>query len=142
MSQRSIENLTEAQCFEVMGNQFVGRFVFQDADGPAAVPVNYCLAGEQIVFRTEPSSHLRDVLEGPVAFEVDQTDPETGSGWSVLVRGTGREVEMKDVPGLLKQAGNAYPKPWAEGVHNVWVAIAARKVTGRRLTTPYLAAVF
>jgi len=142
MTQRVIEDLPEAQCFELIRQGGVGRFVYQESGGPAAVPVNFGLAGEQVVFRVEQRSHLRDMLQGPVAFEVDHTEPESGAGWSVLIRGTGEEVGMEQVPGLLHQMGSAFPHPWAEGVHNVWVAITARKVTGRRLTVPYLAAIF
>ena len=29
------------------------------------------------------SGHLRAAVDGPVAFEADHTDPDTGSGWSV-----------------------------------------------------------
>ncbi len=142
MTQRVIEDLTEAQCFELIREGGVGRFVFQEDQGPAAVPVNFGLAGERIIFRVEQRSHLRDMLQGPVAFEIDHTEPESGSGWSVLIRGSGEEVDMEQVPGLVKQMGSAFPHPWAEGVHNVWVAISAHKVTGRRLTAPYLAAIF
>ena len=142
MTQRVIENLSEAECFELIRPNGVGRFVFQDVDGPAAVPVNYGIAGEQIVFRVEQRSHLRDMLQGPVAFEVDDTEPDTGIGWSVLIRGSGHEVDIEHVPELLRLMGEAFPHPWAEGIHNVWVAITARKVTGRRLTVPYLAAIF
>jgi len=142
MTQRVIEDLSEAQCFERIRQGGVGRFVFQESGGPAAVPVNFGLAGEQVVFRVEQRSHLRDMLQGPVAFEVDHTAPESGAGWSVLIRGTGAEVGMEQVPGLLHKMGSAFPHPWAEVVHNVWVAITARTVTGRRLTVPYLAAIF
>ena len=141
MTQRVIEDLSEARCFELIREQTVGRFVFEDADGPAAVPVNYGVAGTEIVFRVEQRSHLRDMLTRPVAFEVDHTEPDSGAGWSVLIRGSGHEVAIERVPGLLQQMDKAFPHPWAEGIHNVWVSITARKVTGRRLTVPYVAAI-
>ncbi len=143
MTQRVITDLSATESFELLRLKRVGRFVFQDADGPAAVPVNYGVAGEEIVFRVEQRSHLRDVLAGPVAFEVDHTEPESGSGsgWSVLVRGSGQEVAMDRVPALLRLMHGALPHPLAEGVHNVWVSITARKVTGRRLTVPYFAGI-
>ncbi len=142
MTQRVIENLSEAKCFELIRQEVVGRFVYQDADGLAAVPVNYGVASEQIVFRTEQGSHLRDVLQGPVAFEVDHTEPETGMGWSVLIRGAGQEVDIERVPEIIRLTGKAFPHPWGEGVHNVWVSVTPRKVTGRRLAAPYVAAIF
>jgi nitroimidazol reductase NimA-like FMN-containing flavoprotein (pyridoxamine 5'-phosphate oxidase superfamily) len=142
MTQRVIEDLSEAECIELLGRETVGRFVFQDAEGPAAVPVNYGVAGREIVFRVEQRSHIRDVLTRPVAFEVDHAEQTSDTGWSVLIRGAGHEVPMDRVPGLLQRMGEAFPQPWAQGVHNVWVSITPRKITGRRLTVPYAAAIY
>jgi nitroimidazol reductase NimA-like FMN-containing flavoprotein (pyridoxamine 5'-phosphate oxidase superfamily) len=142
MTQHVIETLSEAECFELIGRKVVGRFVFQDADGPSAVPVNFGIAGDQIIFRTEQVSHLRQVLDGSVAFEVDHVEPESEGSWSVLIRGVGQEVDTELLPALLRRAGKDIPHPWGEGVHNVWVSITPRKITGRRLTAPYLSAIF
>jgi len=142
MTQRVIEELSEARCLELIRQGGVGRFIFQETEGPAAVPVNFGLAGQRIVFRVEQRSHLREMLNGPVAFEVDNVNPDSSAGWSVLIRGSGEEVDMEHVPELLQQMGQAFPHPWAEGVHNVWIAITARKITGRKLTAPYFAAIF
>jgi nitroimidazol reductase NimA-like FMN-containing flavoprotein (pyridoxamine 5'-phosphate oxidase superfamily) len=132
--QRKIEDLTAEVCMTLLGRESVGRLAFVDSEGPVAVPVNFGLAGERILFRLEHDSHLRASVDAPVAFEVDHTDPDTGSGWSVLVRGDAAEVDLDHVPELLKLMAGP-PRPWAEGVHNVWVSITPRKVTGRRLTT-------
>ena len=142
MTQRVIESVSESECFELVRHEQIGRFIFQDPDGPAAVPVNYGVAGHEIVFRTAARSHLRNVLQYPVAFEVDHTEPESGKGWSVLIRGTGQEVDAARVPDVLRLTGKAFPQPWGEGVHNVWISITPRKVTGRRLWAPYVATIF
>jgi len=142
MTQSVVEELSEKECYELIRTEVVGRLVFQDEEGPAALPINYGVAGKEIVFRTEIGSHFRDVLNGRVAVEVDHTDAGAGKGWSVLVRGTGREVDLEEVPGMIRQMGEGFPHPWAEGVHNVWVSIMPEKVTGRRLTLPYYAANF
>jgi len=142
LTQRVIENLSQTQCLELIRQKVIGRFVFQDAEGVAAVPVNYGVAGEQIVFRTEQGSHLRDALRNPVAFEVDETELASGAGWSVLIRGTGQEIAIERVPEILRLTGKAFPHPWAEGVHNVWVSVIAKKITGRRLAAPVSAIFF
>jgi nitroimidazol reductase NimA-like FMN-containing flavoprotein (pyridoxamine 5'-phosphate oxidase superfamily) len=142
MTQRSIAELSEDECLDRLTEEVVGRVVFTDSDGPGAVPVNYALAGRDIVFRVALDSHLRSVLEPSVAFEVDHVDPEAGSGWSVLVRGAGREVDPADVPDLLRRMEGHPPHPWAEGVHNVWVVVTARSMTGRHLTAPFYADLF
>ncbi len=140
MTQRHVEQLSRGACAELLRESSVGRIVFVDKDGPAALPVNYGLAGDDIIFRIEQQSNLRGLLKGPVAFEVDHMVPEADSGWSVLVRGTPQEVPIDEVPGFVKQMKETLPRPWAEGVHNVWVAIKPREVTGRKLTGTFIAA--
>ena len=142
MAQRTFETLSEPESFALIGGEVVGRFVFNDGEGPAAVPVNFGLAGKDIIFRTEKRTNWREFLKGPVAFEVDFTDPASGWGWSVLVRGTGREVDLNDVPALLHASGKSLPHPWGDGVHDVWIAITPRQVTGRRLAKIHTAEIF
>ena len=91
------------------------------------------------MFRVGDHSSLRTLLESPVGFEVDQLDPDSGSGWSVLVRGMAREVPMEEVPALISLMKETSPRPWAEGVHNVWVVIDPSEITGRRLTDTFVA---
>jgi nitroimidazol reductase NimA-like FMN-containing flavoprotein (pyridoxamine 5'-phosphate oxidase superfamily) len=141
VTQRKIDELSRDECLALLPEESVGRLAFVDADGPVAVPVNYALAGEQIVFRVEGRSHLREAVGPPMAFEVDHTEPDARSGWSVLVRGTAHEVALDDVPDLLRQMSEP-PRPWAEGIHSVWVAITPHKVTGRRLSSPFVGEVF
>jgi len=142
MTQRAIETLTEAECFELIGEEIVGRFVFQDGEGLAALPVNFGVAGDRIVFRTDAASHMREVLGGPIAFEVDHPAPETGEGWSVLIRGTAEEYSLEQVHELLHSTHGTVPHPWAEGVHNIWIAITPAKVTGRKLAEKYFSPIF
>ena len=128
--QRKIEDLTIEECMTLLGRESVGRLAFVDPEGPVAVPVNFGLAGEQILFRLEPDSHLRAAVEHPVAFEVDHTDPDTGSGWSVLVRGDAAEVELDDVPRLLRlMAGRRGPGP-KESTTCGWRSPLARSPVG------------
>ena len=133
MTQRVLEELSEAECFALLGGATVGRLVYLDDAGPVAVPVNYAMAGTDIVFRVEGGAKKAAVQQPVVAFEVDHIDEETSSGWSVLVRGTGREVTPGHVPSLLRGMDGRFPAPWAFGLHNVWLQITSTTVTGRRL---------
>lgn len=133
MAQRSLGELSRHECFELLARRRVGRLVYSDATGPLAIPVNFATAGESIVFRVEPGNSALPITQPVIAFEVDQVDEEDGSGWSVLVRGPAREVSLDDVPALLRTMGSGPPRPWAEGIHKVWVQLSADTVTGRRL---------
>ena len=59
MARRTLENLSWDECFTLLGQGTVGRLVYSDELGPAAVPVNYALAGQHIVFRSVDGSKVR-----------------------------------------------------------------------------------
>lgn len=142
MRQHNVENLSSDECMALLSSRNVGRIVFVDQDGPGAVPVNYGVAGDEIVLRVAEDSSLRRLIQEPVGFEVDDTDAERGEGWSVLVRGSGREVALEDVADLLSVMHEQLPRPWAEGVHNHWLAIKIVSMTGRRLSGEFHAALY
>jgi nitroimidazol reductase NimA-like FMN-containing flavoprotein (pyridoxamine 5'-phosphate oxidase superfamily) len=135
MTQRHVEKLSQETCTELLKESSIGRIVFNDDDGPNALPINYGLFGNDIVFRIEQRSRLRKLLKGKIAFEVDHMEPDASSGWSVVVRGTAHEVPIDQVHNLVQQMKETLPRPWAEGVHNIWVEIEPEEVTGRRLTS-------
>jgi nitroimidazol reductase NimA-like FMN-containing flavoprotein (pyridoxamine 5'-phosphate oxidase superfamily) len=128
-----LEDLSRDECFALLGKETVGRLVYSDELGPAAVPVNYAIAGQNIVFRSADGSKMYGSRNGGVAFEVDHIDYASRSGWSVLVRGTSEEVEMERVPELLRQIDGDVPLPWKTGIHRIWVVITPITVTGRRM---------
>jgi len=133
MTQRELEDLSPAECFRLLAAAHVGRLVYQDDLGPLAVPVNYALAGQDIVFRVEGGAKRTAMQQPMLAFEVDHVDEDQKSGWSVLVRGVGAEVDLERVPALLRAMDGHSPTPWAVGIHNVWLQIVPHTVTGRRL---------
>jgi len=133
MTQRTLEELSTQECFDLLASGRVGRLVYVDEQGPVAIPVNYAMAGTDIVFRVEQGTK-RLALEQPlVAFEVDHIDEEARSAWSVIVRGAAHEVDLNRVPELIRDTGGHPPAPWAVGIHNVWLRVVSSGVTGRRL---------
>jgi nitroimidazol reductase NimA-like FMN-containing flavoprotein (pyridoxamine 5'-phosphate oxidase superfamily) len=142
MPQRTLDVLLPDECYSLLGSERVGRLIYVDEAGPAAVPVNYSVIDHDIVFRVEQGSHvLRHFVLG-VAFEVDHIDNAEASGWSVLLRGEAAAVEEEAVPGLIHATGGRFPRPWAAGVHNTWIRLTPRSVTGRRLAAPFSALIY
>jgi len=133
MPKRTLDVLSPDECYALLSEEAIGRVVYADGDGPAAVPVNFALAGHDIVFRSDPGSKIGGLRDRPVAFEVDHIDPAPRSGWSVLVRGAADIVEPEQVPTLLGRLHGAPPLPWKKGIHGIWVVITPKTVTGRRL---------
>ena len=126
MTQRDLETLSPDECFDLLGQASIGRLVYTDEEGPVALPVNYAMAGQAIVIRVEGGTKRAAIGQPALAFEVDDIDNPDQTGWSVIARGTGQEVAIEDVPGLLRELAGHPPRPWAEGVHNVWLRITPR----------------
>lgn len=133
MSQRQVERLSEGECLALLGRSEVGRLVYHDGVGPAALPVNFAMVGGDILIRVSGGAMRQAVSQPTLGFEVDELVPDQRSAWSVLVRGGAEEVPQEQLPHLFRDEGAGSPSPWALGVHNVWIRLRPRVVTGRRL---------
>ncbi|MFT4082524.1 MAG: pyridoxamine 5'-phosphate oxidase family protein [Nocardioides sp.] len=121
--------LTESECLELLERTQVGRVAYCDEAFPVILPVNYVMDAGTVVFRTSPYSMLAQHLyRGHAAFQIDEIDEYTQSGWSVLVRGDATFVESADLP-----AADTRPAPWVEGARPFHVRITPDEITGRRL---------
>jgi uncharacterized protein len=97
---------------------------------PAVEPVNFVLDDGAIVFRTARGGKLAAVRRAVVAFQADDLDPVTRSGWSVTVVGLSQEVtEAAEVARL----GGLGLETWAPGTRDHFIRIMPDVVTGRRL---------
>jgi uncharacterized protein len=122
--------MTAGESRSLMGSTSVGRVAFVDEDGPVVLPVNHVLDGDTVLFRTSPANAIgRHLASATVAFEVDEFDDYTQSGWSVVVRGIATFVPYDE----LARDGAPLPYPWVDGSRPLVVRITPRSVTGRRL---------
>lgn len=125
----TLREVSEDECLELLRTKSVGRVAFNDAEGPVVLPVNYVVDNGTMLFRTAPQNSVaRHILSGPAAFEVDETDDYTESGWSVLVRGRASFAHFDELPD-----SDDRPVPWAEGSRSLYVRITPQTVTGRRV---------
>ena len=110
---------------------FVGRVGFVLDGKPVILPVNYLAENGSVVFCTTTGSTLSALAGGvDVAFEVDDSRPLYHSGWSVLVRGTAREVTDA---AELERLRLGPLKSWAVRRHPQWIRITIDEISGRRL---------
>jgi nitroimidazol reductase NimA-like FMN-containing flavoprotein (pyridoxamine 5'-phosphate oxidase superfamily) len=134
MPQRALKHLSRQECVDAVRSENVGRVVFVDGEGPAALPVNYVLTDDgDLLFRLEEGSMLHAVRDKRAGFEVDGVDHQAQAAWSVLFRGTARELEMDEVAQSLQKLHERFPQPWAGGVHNHWILFSVDTTSGRRL---------
>jgi len=126
-----LELLTEAESLALLATGDVGRVGVTIGALPAIFPVNYGMVGGNIVFRTAPGTKLTAATSSAVvAFEVDDFDRATRSGWSVLA--VGRADVVHDVEMAFKVL-DAEIEPWAGGIRSCIVRIRPELVTGRRI---------
>jgi nitroimidazol reductase NimA-like FMN-containing flavoprotein (pyridoxamine 5'-phosphate oxidase superfamily) len=123
--------LDRTECLGLLGRLQVGRMVFTDQTMPMVHPVNFSLDGGDVIVRTSGGGKLAAaVSRGMIAFEADELDPDTCTGWSVVV--VGHAEIVNDIDELVALAEPA-DRPWAPGRTAHVIRIRAERVTGRRL---------
>ncbi len=126
-------NLTELsaeECYRRLSRHDVGRISVEAPGGPDVLPVNYRVDNHSIIVRTSPYGALSHLPGRQVAFEVDEFDAGTKTGWSVLLKGSVRAVESAEMFELRMMGA---PQPWAGGVRNLYLRFLPHRVTGREL---------
>ncbi|KQX46256.1 MULTISPECIES: pyridoxamine 5'-phosphate oxidase family protein [unclassified Streptomyces] len=131
-----MEEIDEAECWELLDGHGVGRVAVEGRDGLMVIPVNYQLVDGQVVFMTAADSSLaRGAASGAeVAFEEDRLDEAFSQGWSVLVVGSVRTVSDETSVRRIREA--VHSEPWAGDGRDTVVTLSPRRVTGRRIRVP------
>jgi nitroimidazol reductase NimA-like FMN-containing flavoprotein (pyridoxamine 5'-phosphate oxidase superfamily) len=124
-----LREMSREECLERLNVEVVGRVGFNDDLGPVVLPVNYRIREGSVIIATGLSTALaRFAIGKAVALEVEDVDPLTESGWSVLVRG---RAEIVPHDGMPEPGGR--PRPWADGPRPLLIQIVPETVTGRWL---------
>jgi nitroimidazol reductase NimA-like FMN-containing flavoprotein (pyridoxamine 5'-phosphate oxidase superfamily) len=126
--------LDRDECLELLGRSTFGRVGVTVGALPAVLPVNFRLVDDLIVSRTGQGTKLDAATDRAiVAFEVDDIDPITHTGWSVMVTGEARRITD---PAELDRIESQGIPHWAHTDGLATVAIPATMVTGRRVGGP------
>ncbi|WP_328557642.1 MULTISPECIES: pyridoxamine 5'-phosphate oxidase family protein [unclassified Streptomyces] len=128
----ALHELDRRECLRLLAKVPVGRVVYTRQALPAVLPVNFCLdTDNSVLLCTSSDSDLVRAIDGVVvAFEADEFDAETRSGWSVVV--TGRAGVMTD-PAEHERLSQVGPSSWIPSRNAVFVRIDSDMVTGRDL---------
>jgi uncharacterized protein len=130
---QALEILDREECRDLLAAATIGRLVFCRGDGvPTVLPVNHVIDAWTVAFRATFGSKLSAaLLERPVAFEVDDHDEETRTGWSVLVRG---RIEHVADDAVVRRLEALELDTWADAVERPrWIRIVMDELTGRRI---------
>ena len=132
LTELGLAALSDKECESLLEQNQVGRVVFVSGEYPIALPVNYRWFDGSVVFRTLEGRKLNAAVSNrAISFEIDGWDAGRHTGWSVLVKGHGRQVENWAEQEQLEQLGL---DPWSHGDWKVcWIRIEAEVVEGRTL---------
>jgi nitroimidazol reductase NimA-like FMN-containing flavoprotein (pyridoxamine 5'-phosphate oxidase superfamily) len=126
-----LEILARDECLRLLATVTIGRVGVTSGALPAVLPVNFCYDDEQVLIRTSHGTKLDAALRDcVVAFEVDDFDPMSHTGWSVMVTGVAHELE-----GVEHLASQHPPLArWARHGEGHTISIPTDIVSGRRIT--------
>jgi hypothetical protein len=123
------------ECLRLLASHSFGRLAVNGGTGqpPVIRPVNYAFdeRTRSVVFRTAAGSKFYALLKAAhAAFEVDETDEASRTGWSVIMHGVTDELTN---PADVRRLEGLGLEPWAPGPKVHWMHIRAWTVSGRRI---------
>jgi hypothetical protein len=130
--ERRLTELDRERSLELLRDQSpgVGRLAFTMFGIPHIEVVNFLVdENSDVIFRIDPGSKLVAVLHGgQFAFQVEDIDLGSRSGWTVTVSGPAERVTGPAAEDLLGRV-----TPWAAGERRFVVRLRPRAVQGRAL---------
>ena len=129
--ERTLLALSRKESVELLSRSHVGRVVFTDRALPAVAAVPFAYHRDCLVLHTFGDDRLASAVarSNILAFEIDDFDPTTRTGWSVVVQGepaVATDVEERaDIERVLGA--------WAPGHDDVCIRLPLTIVTGRRI---------
>lgn len=119
--------LDAEECWGLLATNSLGRIATCAAGEIDIFPVNYYADGSTLLFRTAPGTKLMELtIAHNVAFEIDGR--HDGRAWSVVVKGTARQLELNDE---IELAEAAPLEPWIPTLKYRFVEITPTVITGR-----------
>jgi uncharacterized protein len=122
--------LSRSECETLLASAPVGRLVFTEGALPAVRPVNFVLYRGDVIVRTSRDGAIARLNNDVVAFEVDDIDPATRTGWSVVV--VGKSEPVTDIDDLVVLSDPVH-RPWPSGDRGHFLRVRAEIVSGRRI---------
>jgi nitroimidazol reductase NimA-like FMN-containing flavoprotein (pyridoxamine 5'-phosphate oxidase superfamily) len=128
-----ITSLSGEECRQLLEINDVGRFAVVIGGYPEVFPVNYAVVRDRVVLRTDPGAKLAHAQFERVCFQIDEFDPISRTGWSVLVKGVVHEVEDNDRFDHEIVLAASRIAPWVGGDKAHVLLITPVSTTGRRV---------
>ena len=122
-----VVDLTEEECWELLGSEEFGRLAYRLVDEVHLVPINYVADGRSLLFRTASGNKLlAAALHSDVALEIDWHDDL--AAWSVVARGRMRRLQEDEA----HRVESLPLRPWLPTLKYDVVELRPDVVTGKR----------
>jgi hypothetical protein len=130
---RLVEVLDEAECRRLLKQAVIGRLAYTEGALPAIQPVHFTVHGRLVVIPTREGSKVAAASMGAVvAFEVDDYDAASRTGWNVTVVGPSAVVSAPADIAALDLLGAA---SWAPADVPCYITVETTLLRGRRVVT-------
>lgn len=133
---RMLRETLRPEALRLLASVPFGRVVFTARALPAVRVVNHIVDRGEVIVRTSEGSQVALLLGQPsgsvVAYEADELDPATRTGWSVVV--TGLAMPVTD-PDAVSRYENLL-RPWVEVPMAGFIRIRPEIITGYHLVDP------
>jgi hypothetical protein len=131
--QRTLVELPRHEALRLLGTAPLGRVVFTLRALPAIRPVNHIMDGDDVIIRTNLGASVASAVSADsavvVAYQADMIDPDTHTGWSVVVTGVARIVTDPQDNARYQRL----LRPWVDNPVDCVIRIRAEIVSGYRL---------
>lgn len=134
LDRNGLEILSTEECVDLLRANEIGRVSTSLRALPVVLPVTYTVDRDVILFRTSVGTKFYAATRNAVvAFEVDDFDRTTRTGWSVMVIGEAQEI-TDDAE--LERVRQLPLEPWiGNGDLDRYIRIPIVHVSGRRIPT-------
>ncbi|MBO0873387.1 MAG: pyridoxamine 5'-phosphate oxidase family protein [Pseudonocardia sp.] len=126
---RRLVTLSREESLRLLAGAALGRVVFTERALPAIRPVNHLIDKGMIIIRTHLGATVLGSMGTVVAYEADEIDPRTHTGWSVIATGLARRVRDLDDVARYEQVLHS----WVPGEKDQVFAIEPEILTGYTL---------
>jgi uncharacterized protein len=124
-----VRTLTGDECWKRLAQSELGRVVVSVDDEIDIFPVNYVAHEGLIFFRTAPGSKLLKLtINSSVLFEVDAASTGEGWAWSVIIKGSARNLVSA---AEIVEADKLPLTPWIATLKYEYVEVTPDQVSGR-----------
>jgi len=127
MSDEPIRELSDAECWDLLGRAPIGRLALAVRGEVDIFPINFVVSDGAVYFRTAPGTKLVELtINDRVALEVDEFGPSEAR--SVVLKGRAEELEHS---AEIEEAEKLGLVPWAATLKYRWVRVHAEELSGR-----------